>query len=290
MQQGNIIDMDNRNIPFIIAEIGINHNGVITIAKQLIDMAKKYGCDAVKFQKRTIDIVYSKELLDSPRESPWGITVKAQKEALEFGEKEYDIIDAYCKQQEINWFASSWDIESQLILRRYNLKYNKVASPMLTNIPLLEVIAEEGKHTFISTGMSIYDDIDKAVEIFNKQECPFTLMHCRSAYPTSEEDLNLSCIKTLRERYNCEVGYSGHEVSPMPSIVAAALGAVALERHITLDRAMYGTDQAASLAERGLEILVENAKSIPKWLGDGIKTVTTKEASLAAKLRYFGEK
>ena len=284
------MDIYSKNIPFMIAEIGINHNGVINIAKQLIDMAKKCGCDAVKFQKRTIDVVYSKELLDSPRESPWGTTQRAQKEALEFGKEEYDIIDNYCKQQKIDWFASAWDIESQMFLRQYNLKYNKVASPMLTHLPLLEVIAEEGKHTFISTGMSTCDDIDKAVDIFRKHECPFTLMHCQSAYPAPDGDLNLSCIKTLKERYNCDVGYSGHEVSPMPSIVAAALGAVAIERHITLDRAMYGSDQAASLEARGLQVLVSNAKSIPKYLGDGVKKVSQEEQSLAAKLRYFREK
>ena len=279
--------MDKQNVPFVTAEIGVNHNGDIEIAKRLIDMAKNCGCDAVKFQKRTIDVVYSKEFLDSPRESPWGTTQRAQKEALEFGKKEYDIIDDYCRQQKIDWFASSWDIQSQLFLRQYNLKHNKVASAMLTNTPLLEVIAEEGKHTFISTGMSTYDDIDKAVDIFRKHKCPFTLMHCRSTYPAREEDLNLSCIKTLRERYDCDVGYSGHEVSPMPSIVAAALGTVAIERHITLDRSMYGSDQAASLEDRGLEILLGVAKRIPLYLGDGIKTVSPEEQSLAAKLRYF---
>ncbi len=197
----------SQNIPLIIAEIGINHNGDINIAKQLVDMAKSCGCDAVKFQKRTIDIVYLKEFLDSPRESPWGTTQRAQKEALEFGKKEYDIIDDYCRQREIDWFASAWDIESQLFLRQHNLKYNKVASPMLTNIPLLEVIAEEKRYAFISTCMSTYDDIDKAVDIFRKHKCPFVFMHYQSVYPARDEDLNLLCIKTLRERYNCDVGY-----------------------------------------------------------------------------------
>jgi N-acetylneuraminate synthase len=281
--------MDKQNIPFIIAEIGINHNGDIEIAKQLIDMAKDCSCDAVKFQKRTIDIVYSKEFLDSPRQSPWGTTQRAQKEALEFGEKEYNIIDAYCKQRGIDWFASSWDVESQLFLRQYNLKYSKVASPMLTHIPLLNVIAEEKKHTFISTGMSTFEEIDRVVEIFRKRGCPFTLMHSVATYPVKEEELNLSCIKTLRERYSCDVGYSGHEVSPMPSIIAAALGAVAIERHITLDRTIYGSDQAASLEARGLQILVANAKNIPKLVGDGIKMVTAEEQVNMAKLRYYRE-
>ena len=279
-----------KNMPYIIAEIGINHNGVINIAKQLIDMAKKCGCDAVKFQKRTIEVVFSKAMLDSPRESPWGTTQKAQKEALEFGKEEYDIIDSYCRQQKIDWFASAWDIESQKFLRQYKLKHNKVASPMLTNMPLLEAIAGEGKHTLISTGMSTYDDIDRAVDIFKKYECPFTLMHCQSTYPAADTDLNLLCIKTLKERYNCNIGYSGHEVSPMPSIIAVALGAVAIERHITMDRAMYGSDQAASLESRGLQILVSTARSIPVILGDGTKKVSKEEESIATKLRYFREK
>jgi len=275
----------------MIAEIGINHNGSIEIAKQLIDMAKDCGCDAVKFQKRTPDICVPERQKGRMIETPWGfVTYLQYRYKVEFGKKEYDIIDDYCRQQKIDWFASAWDIESQMFLRQYNLKYNKVASPMLTNIPLLEVIAEEGKHTFISTGMSTYDDIDKAVDIFRKHECPFTLMHCQSAYPAPDGELNLLCIKTLKERYNCDVGYSGHEVSPMPSIVATALGAVAIERHITLDRAMYGSDQAASLEARGLQILVRNAKRIPKYLGDGVKKVSQEEQSLAAKLRYFREK
>ncbi len=282
--------MENQNIPFIIAEIGINHNGDIDIAKQLIGMAKNAGCDAVKFQKRTIDIVYLKEFLESPRESPWGTTQRVQKEALEFRKEQYNIIDDYCKQQKIDWFASAWDIESQLFLRQYNLKYNKVASPMLTNIPLLDVIAEEKKLTFISTGMSSYDDIDKALDIFKKHSCPFTLMHCQSAYPAPEEELNLLCIKTLRERYKCEVGYSGHEVSILPPTLAVVLGAVVIERHITLDRAMYGSDQAASLEKRGIELMVRDTRRLGEILGDGVKKVSPEEQSLAAKLRYFREK
>lgn len=282
--------MSNHKTPFIIAEIGINHNGDIETAKKLIDMARDCGCDAVKFQKRTIDTVYTKEFLETFRESPWGTTQRAQKEGLEFGEKDYDIIDDYCKQQKIDWFASSWDIESQLFLRKYKLKYNKVASPMLTNISLLEVIAEESRHTFISTGMSAYDDIDIAVDIFGKHECPFTLMHCQSTYPATEADLQLSCIRTLKERYNRDVGYSGHEVSPMPSIIAVALGAVVIERHITLDRVMYGSDQAASLEARGLQILVNNARNIPRLLGKNTKKVSPEEQSIATKLRYFKER
>lgn len=282
--------MEKQNIPFIIAEIGVNHNGDIDIAKQLIDMAKNAGCDAVKFQKRTIDVVYSKEFLDSPRESPWGTTQRAQKEALEFGKEEYDIIDDYCRQRKIDWFASAWDIDSQLFLRQYNLKYNKVASAMLTNIPLLIVITEEKKHTFISTGMSSYDDIDKAVDIFRKHKCPFTLMHCVSTYPCHDEECNLLVIKRLKERYNCPVGYSGHDVGVLPSSLAVALGAVAIEKHITLDRAMYGSDQAASLEKRGIELVVRDTRNLPEILGDGVKNVSPEERSLVAKLRYFRER
>lgn len=272
---------------FIIAEIGINHNGDLGIAKQLIDMAVDCGCDAVKFQKRTIDTVYTKEFLDSPRESPWGTTQRDQKEGLEFGERGYNIINGYCFTLDIAWFASAWDIESQLFLRQYDLKYNKVASPMLTNDSLLHNIAEEGKHTFISTGMSSSRDVSRAVDVFARLGCPFTLMHCQSTYPAKGEDLNLLCIKALRERYNCDVGYSGHEVSPMPSIIAVALGATAIERHITLDRSMYGSDQAASLEARGLKIMVDTIRNIPKYLGDGIKRITPEEQANADKLRYW---
>ena len=164
--------------PFVIAEIGINHNGDIVIAKKLIDVAKNAGCDAVKFQKRTLDIVYTKELLDSPRDSPWGKTQRDQKTGLEFGKKEYDIIDEYCKEKKIEWFASAWDVESQKFLQQFNLKFNKVASAMLTYLPILDVIAKEKKHTFISTGMSSFADIDRVLEIFRKNQCPFSLLHC----------------------------------------------------------------------------------------------------------------
>ena len=192
---------------FIIAEIGINHNGDIDIAKKLIDTAKACGCDAVKFQKRDIDAVYTKELLDSPRESPWGDTQRAQKKGLEFGKEQYDIIDAYCKEIGIIWFASAWDINSQEFLRQYDLPYNKVASAMLTYYELLEKIAEEKKHTFISCGMSDFGIVDKAVDIFKQHQCPFTLMHCVSTYPSEDEECNIMTIKTIRKKYNCDVGY-----------------------------------------------------------------------------------
>lgn len=269
----------------LIAEIGINHNGDIEVAKKLIDMAKKAGCDTVKFQKRTIDIVYSKEFLDSPRESPWGTTQREQKEALEFGKEEYDEIEAYCEKVGIDWFASAWDMPSQIFLRQYNLKYNKIGSPLITHRELLETVAEEQKPTFISTGMSTHEQIDEAVKIFRRYECPFVLMHCVSEYPAGEYTLNLRSIIELRERYNCHVGYSGHEVTMIPGVLAAMMGAVAVERHITLDRAMYGTDQAASLEKRGLEMLVGYIRTIPIVMGDGVKRMTPGEIVNAIKLR-----
>jgi len=279
------------SVPFIIAEIGINHNGSIEIAQKLIDMAKDAGCDAVKFQKRNPDICVPSEQRNLMRETPWGlITYLEYRHKVEFGKQEYDIIDAYCKQKKIPWFASSWDIESQLFLRQYNLKYNKVASAMLTNLPLLEVIAEEKKLTFVSTGMSNFTQIDKALEIFKKHECPFVLMHCVSTYPCNAEDCNLHVIKALRERYHCPVGYSGHEIGILPSVLAAALGAVAIERHITLDRAMYGSDQAASLENRGIELVVRDARNVAKLLGDGNKRITEGELKAEKNLRYFREK
>jgi len=271
----------------VIAELGINHNGDIGVAKQLIDMAKRAGCDAVKFQKRTIDIVYSKELLDSPRESPWGTTQREQKEGLEFGKEEYDEIDAYCRQIGIDWFASAWDVPSLHFLRQYNLKYNKIASPMIAHRELLETVAEERKPTLISTGMSTYDEIDFAVDVFRNHDCPFVLNQCVSEYPAPEHSLNLSCIPELRRRYNCPVGYSGHEVTMVPGVLAAMMGAVAVERHITLDRAMYGSDQAASLERRGLELLVSYIRTIPTVMGDGIKRMTSTEEANAEKLRYY---
>ncbi|MEI6152938.1 MAG: N-acetylneuraminate synthase family protein [Deltaproteobacteria bacterium] len=270
---------------FIIAEIGINHNGSLAIAKQLIDVASDVGADAVKFQKRTIDLVYTKELLDSLRESPWGTTQRAQKEGLEFGLAQYQEIDAYCKEKGIDWFASAWDIESQRFLRQFNLKYNKIASAMIVYEDLLKEVASENKHTFISTGMTETEQIDRAVEIFKSAGCPFELMHCVSTYPMEDEEANLNRIKTLRDRYKCNVGYSGHEVGLAVSYAAAALGIASLERHITLDRAMYGSDQAASVEAAGFRQLVGAVRKIEKAMGTGDMIVNRKEIKIAEKLR-----
>ena len=272
---------------FIIAEIGINHNGSIEIAKQLMDLAKSAGCDAVKFQKRTLNIVYTPQVLDTPRESPWGTTTRQQKEGLEFEKDEYDEIDSYSKLIGLPWFASAWDIPSQAFLRQYALPFNKIASAMITHLEFLNEVAAEKRLTFLSTGMSTEIDIDKAVAIFKKHDCPVILMHTVSVYPCAEELLNLRAIQTLKERYGLPVGYSGHESTVAPSLVAAVLGAVAIERHITLDRAMYGSDQAASLAPRGLHELVSEIRRYPLMLGDGVKQYAPGEDGVAAKLRYW---
>ena len=270
---------------FIIAEIGINHNGDMKICKQLIDLAVSAGCDAVKFQKRDIETVYSEEFLNSYRESPWGKTQREQKMGLEFEQKEYSEIDKYCKQKKISWFASAWDLKSQEFLRQYNCKYNKIASAMLVNIELLNMVAEEKKHTFISTGISTMKDIETAVKIFREKNCPFELMHCVSTYPMKDSDANLKTIITLKNKFNCDVGYSGHETGLAVSYAAAALGATSIERHITLDRSMYGSDQAASLAAPGLKKLVPEIKKIQIALGDGVKRIIEDEIPIAKKLR-----
>jgi N-acetylneuraminate synthase len=271
----------------IFAEIGINHNGDLDIAKQLIDMAAEAGCDAVKFQKRTIEIVYSPEVLATPRKSPWGTTTKEQKEGLEFSKAQYDEIDAYCRKKGVAWFASAWDIPSQEFLRAYNLPYNKIASAMATHLDFVDCVAAEKKPTFISVGMCTYEDVDKAVAILRKHDCPFTIMHTVSTYPCADEDLNLLAMQDLRKRYSVPVGYSGHEVSVSPSVMAAALGATVVERHITLDRAMYGSDQAASLEKPGLESLVAQIRKLPAVFGDGVKRVSDAEKAVAGKLRYW---
>ncbi len=271
---------------FITAEIGINHNGDVAIAKKLIDMAVTADCDAVKFQKRTVEKVYTKKLLDSPRDSPWGKTQRAQKSGLELTFKEYQSIDKYCKLKNIQWYLSCWDIESQIKMRKFKTKYNKVASAMLTHNKLLKTIAEEKKYTFISTGMSTMKEIEKATKIFKKFKCPFELMHSHSSYPMAWEEANLKIIQTLKRKFKCNVGYSGHETaSYFISLSAVVLGASSIERHITLDRSMYGSDQSASLEYSGLRRMVRDIRKVEKILGDGKKRIWNSELSAQKKLR-----
>ena len=273
---------------FIVAEIGINHNGDVELAKKMIDVAKNVGCDAVKFQKRTIEKVYSKEVLDSPRDSPWGKTTREQKLGIEFGRKEYDEIDKYCFLHDMEWYASAWDVDSQKFLRQYNLKHNKIASAMLTHHKLLETVAEEKKPTFISTGMSTMDEIRKAVEIFKKYDCPFELMHCNSAYPMDVSEANLLCIPALKKEFNCNVGYSGHEVAGyLVCLSAVLLGATSIERHMSLDRTLYGSDQVASLEPLGWTRLGRDIRKTKQILGDGKKRVWDSELPAKEKLRKF---
>lgn len=270
---------------FIIGEIGINHNGDMKIAKELITKAKNAGFDAVKFQKRTVEQVYTKEFLDSYRESPWGTTQRDQKNGLEFGKEEYDEIDRFCKEIGIEWFASAWDLDSQLFLRQYSLKYNKVASALLTNMELLKLIAEEKKMTFISTGLSTEEEIDRAVAVFKEYECPFVLLHCVSVYPLAEEDVNLNVMDYYREKYNCAVGYSGHESGVLVSMLAAAHNAQAIERHITLDREMYGSDQKSSIEEAEMIELVKAVRRAEVINGSNRKVISEQENAVRKKLR-----
>lgn len=270
---------------FIIAEIGINHNGDMDIVKKLIDGSKESGCDAVKFQKRNVDVVYTKEELDKPRESPYGTTNREQKMGLELTKENYDWIDEYCKEIGIEWFAAAWDLDSQDFLKQYDLKYNKVASAMLTDRDFVTRVAEEGKYTFISTGMSTPEHICAIIKIFEAKGCKFELMHCNSTYPMLTKDANLNSIPYLRETFKCDVGYSGHESGIVVSVGAAALGATSIEHHITLSRTMYGSDQSASLEIHGLRKMIEYIRGIESAMGKWGKFVTDSEKEIASKLR-----
>tara|TARA_B100001093_G_scaffold508936_1_gene572058 strand:+ start:3258 stop:4097 length:840 start_codon:yes stop_codon:yes gene_type:complete len=270
---------------FFIAEAGINHNGDLNLAKKLIDMAIDCGFDAVKFQKRTIETVYSKEILDQFRESPWGTTQREQKFGLEFEEKDYDEINDYCKNR-IHWFASGWDLQSLKFLDKYNLEYSKVASAMVVDLKFLDDLSKRKKYTFISTGMCSTENIDEAVNIFKKNNCPFELMHCVSTYPMKIKDANLKTIDALKKRYDCKVGYSGHESGLAVSYAAAGMGVSSLERHITLDRSMYGSDQSASLETNGARELVSVIRRMEIALGaEKLGFILEDEKKIATKLR-----
>ena len=270
---------------FCIAEVGINHNGSLDLAKKLIDAAKWAGADAVKFQKRTVPIVYAGQL-DQPRESPWGTTLGAQKFALEFNEHQYDEIARYCASINMPWFASAWDIPALEFLLKYNCPYDKVASAMVTNFEFVRAVGHQYKPTFMSTAMCTWEDIDHACEYFAAGK--LTLMHCVGTYPCPESELNLRHILAMQAAYSrTPIGYSGHEASVSPSVMAVVLGAVAVERHITLDRSMYGSDQAASLEPRGFKEMVEMIRKWDVVKGDGVKRITDGEREVAKKLRYW---
>lgn len=277
------------NLPkVVIAEGGINHNGSVETACRIVEMASQAGAHAVKFQKRDPEVCVPPDVRNKIRVTPWGeMTYFEYKKRIELGPEEYRQIDECARDCGIDWFVSAWDLPSQLLMRSFNSPLNKVASAMLTHIDLLREIASEGKPTFVSTGMSTLEQIDAAVAVFEKAECPFVLMHAVSTYPAIDDELNLRMIATLRKRYGRPVGYSGHETSVSPSVIAAALGAVAIERHVTLDRASWGTDQAASLEAPGLASLVTVLRRMPAMLGDGVKSVSEGEADVARSLRYW---
>jgi N-acetylneuraminate synthase len=275
--------------PFIIAEVGINHNGNLDLARLLIKGAKDAGANAVKFQKRTIEKVYTKEELDKYRESPWGNSNREQKYGLELDKEEYIEIDKYCKSLDIPWFASAWDLESAEFLTHFDLIYNKIPSPLLTYTRLLYDIAQQGRYTFISTGMSTIEEIGTAINIFKECDCSFEIMHCNSSYPTKDEDLNLLCIQTLKKVFGCKVGYSGHSAGIMDGVLAACLGATSVEKHITIDRTLYGSDQAASLEVHGFKKMVEYINYCEAALSEGNKIVTAEEEKIKAKLRRHSD-
>lgn len=268
---------------FVIGEIGINHNGSLKLAKKLIDIASASGCDAVKFQKRTVDEVYTKEELDMPRITPLGNTNGDLKRGLEFGYDEYKEIDEYCKNKGIMWFASCWDKKSVDFIDQFDPPCYKIASATLTDDELLKYTRSKGKPILLSTGMSTIEEIDHAVKVLGKEN--LVLFHCTSTYPTDNAELNLRAINTLKERYDCPVGYSGHERGVTPSVIAATIGAVAVERHITIDRTLWGTDQAASLEPEGLHRMIRDIRLINSILGDGKKVVYDSEKPIIKKLR-----
>lgn len=282
---GNVLVGDGQPC-FIVAEIGINHNGDIEIAKKLISAAMLAGCDAVKFQKRTIDVVYTPEELARPRESPFGTTNGDLKCGLEFGLEEYKVIDEYCRMSNIIWYASCWDEESVDFIAQFNPACYKIASPCLTDDNLLRHHRRYKRPIILSTGMSRLEQIDHAVELLGTEN--LILMHCNSTYPGKVEELNLKVIQTLKERYKVAVGYSGHEIGLSTSVAAAVLGAGIIERHITLDRSMWGSDQAASVEPHGFARLVRDIHVIEKAMGDGIKRVYESEITIMKKLRRVG--
>tara|TARA_B110000438_G_scaffold176362_1_gene168522 strand:+ start:292 stop:1125 length:834 start_codon:yes stop_codon:yes gene_type:complete len=275
-------------VVFIIGEIGTNHAGDIKIAKKIIDAAVDSGFDAVKFQKKNVEKIYTNKFLDSYLESPWGSTQREMRLYREFSSKQFNEIDMYCKKKKIPWFVSCWDIDSQIEMKKFKLKYNKIASAMLIHEKLLKIVAKEKKYTFVSTGMSEMKDIEKAVKIFRKEKCPFELLHTNSSYPMKNNEANLKLISSLAKKFKCNVGYSGHEKgASFVSTAAVIMGATTIERHITIDRTLYGHDQAASLEPEGMRRLVRDVRMIDEIMGDGIKRIWKSELPNMKKLRQI---
>lgn len=268
---------------YIVAEIGINHNGDLSLARQLIGAAVDAGCDAVKFQKRTVDVVYSPEELARPRENPFGPANGDLKRALELSENDYVVLDAYCRDRGINWFASCWDEASVDFIARFDPPCFKIASACLTDHELLRYHRRRGKPIVLSTGMSTLKQIDEAVQVLGTDD--LVILHSTSSYPARLDELNLRCVATLASRYPVPIGYSGHEVGLPTTVAAAALGACMVERHITLDRATWGSDQAASVEPRGFSRLVREIRAVEAALGDGVKRVYESEIPVLEKLR-----
>jgi N-acetylneuraminate synthase len=271
---------------YIIAEIGINHNGDIDIVKKLIDLSSFAGCNAVKFQKRTVDVVYSQEELDKPRESPFGQTNRDLKYGLEFEKPEYDIIDQYCREKKIPWFASCWDEQSVDFIAQYDVPCFKISSASLTDDALLRHSRDKRRPIILSTGMSSLGQIDHAIDVLGKEE--LIILHSCSTYPADYRELNLKVIPSFKERYGLPIGYSGHETGLPSTVAAAAIGACVIERHITLERAMWGSDQAASLGSSGIIRLVRDIRLAEMAMGDGVKRVMEREIPIMKKLRRVG--
>ncbi len=273
---------------FIIGEIGTNHTGSIKIAKKIIDVAVNTGFDAVKFQRKDVEKIYTDEFLNSHLESPWGTTQREMRLYREFSDKQFQEIDKYCKKKKIPWFVSCWNVDSQIHMRKFKTKYNKIPSAMLLHEKLLKTVAEERKCTFISTGMSTMKEIEKAVRIFRKAKCPFELLHTNSSYPMKDNEANLKLIPVLRKKFNCNVGYSGHEIGAyLIAVVAVMMGATTIERHITIDRTLYGHDQAASLEPLGMKRLVRDIRMLDEIMGDGKKRIWDSELPNMKKLRQI---
>jgi len=282
-----MLDFSNLQSPYLIAELGINHNGNLQIAKRLIDAAFACSWDCVKFQKRNPDLCVPEEQKNITKDTtPWGkMSYLEYKRKIEFGKEEYDYIDKYCKEKPISWTASVWDIDSLNFIKQYDIPFIKIASAKVTDIELVKEVAQTKIPVILSTGMSSLEELDKAVGILKKYSNNFMIMHTNSSYPAKIEELNLNCIKTLQERYNCEVGYSGHEYGLEPTVFSVVLGAMVIERHITLDRTMWGTDQSSSVEPMGMDMLRKRIKDIKPILGDGIKRVTKSELTIRKKLR-----